>query len=70
MTAEIRNFEWTTPYACAKEPLSFSSLEQGGDAAQSGDDAQQEGDGGQDLVESAPVHHTIRNLMVWFAVAS
>jgi len=70
MTAEIRNFEWTTPHACAKEPLSFSALEQGEDLAPSGDDAQPEGDGSQDLVKPAPVYHTVRNLTIWFAVAS
>jgi len=59
-----------TPHACAKEPRRFSAFEQDEDTPPAGDDNQTEGDGSQDLVDPLPVHHTVRNLMIVFAVAS
>lgn len=59
-----------TPHACAKELQSFNALEQDEGTPPAGDDTQPEGDGSQDLVDPLPVHHTARNLMIVFAVAS
>jgi hypothetical protein len=72
ITAGTHNFEWPTPHACAREPLSFNALEEGEDTTPGGDDTQPEGNGdeGQELVDTVPAHHTVRNLMIAFAVAS
>jgi len=70
ITAGSHNFEWTTSHACAKGPLGFNVLEQEESAPPEEDGAQPEGDGSQELVDSLPVHHTVRNLMIWFAMAS
>lgn len=72
ITAGTHNFEWSTPHACPKEPLGFSALEEGEDTTPPGDGTPPEGDsdGGQELVDTFPAHHTARNLMIAFAVAS
>lgn len=70
IAAGVHNFEWSTPHACAKEPPSFSTLSEGEDSTPPAEEAVPEGDGSQDLVESLPVHYTVRNLMIVLAVAS
>jgi len=70
VTAGIHNFEWSTPHACVKEPLGFNTLQEGEDATPENDDTQPEGDGGQELVDTLPAHHIVRNLMIGLAVGS
>jgi len=70
ITAGTHSFEWSTPHACAKEPLSFNVLEEDSDATPGGDDTQPDGDGSQELVDSLPARHTVRKFMIGFAVAS
>jgi len=65
--AGIHNFEWSTPHACAKEPPSFSTLEENEDSAPPAEDALPEGS--QELVDSLPVHR-VRYLMIVLAVVS
>jgi hypothetical protein len=70
ITAGTHNFKWTTPHACAKEPLGFSALEENGDYTPPGEETLSEGDGNQELVDSLPVRHTVRNVMIVLAAAS
>lgn len=67
ITAGIHNFEWSSPHACAKEPPSFSTLEENEDSAPPAEDVLPEGS--QELADSLPVH-TARNLMIALAAAT
>ena len=67
ITSGIHNFEWSTPHACAREPLGFSILEENEDSTSPGEDALPEGS--KDLVDSLPAH-TVRNLTIVLAAAS